>query len=392
MSTPRRGSCSDERGQVLVIVAAGMLAMVAMVGLVIDGGYAWAQQRRTQNGADSVAKAGAVVIQYNLKDADRTDGDVGCAVEEAADANGVDLEEALYTDFNGAVLTPEVAVGPCDAGAGAAIPLGAQGVRAATKEDFDTFLAGVIGFSKLTARADATAVVAIQEGFVGGALPVTFPFTLDTCDGTNSRTIGEDEWQLLDPDALNAGNLVIVPLCTSGPGSVGWLDYECGQNLEQSVVDLCDLDIPIPAWLNTQPGNANNLETQLQAYHGDQPGQPEPDDAVMSVPIHDFTCRELDLADSEPIENCSTYPEWSANGNNLSYHIPGWAGFKLDGAYVGGDDPECNEAPGSPFVGGNGATGCLKGWFVDWQGPPGSMRTGAVNPGDDVNTGILLIN
>ena len=47
----------DERGQVLVIVAGALVALIAMVGLVIDGGYAWGQQRDTQNGADAAAKA-----------------------------------------------------------------------------------------------------------------------------------------------------------------------------------------------------------------------------------------------------------------------------------------------------------------------------------------------
>ena len=32
---------TDERGQILVIVALGLVVMVAMVGIVIDGGYAW---------------------------------------------------------------------------------------------------------------------------------------------------------------------------------------------------------------------------------------------------------------------------------------------------------------------------------------------------------------
>ena len=38
----------DERGQVLVIVAGALLVIVALTGLVIDGGYAWGQQRMAQ--------------------------------------------------------------------------------------------------------------------------------------------------------------------------------------------------------------------------------------------------------------------------------------------------------------------------------------------------------
>ena len=75
---------TSEQGQILVIVGVGMLVMIAMVGLVIDGGNAWGQQRQTQNGADAMANAGATVIAQSLKGATKTDGDVGCAVEQAA--------------------------------------------------------------------------------------------------------------------------------------------------------------------------------------------------------------------------------------------------------------------------------------------------------------------
>jgi Putative Flp pilus-assembly TadE/G-like len=395
-----RGSVDEARGQILVIVAVGMVAFVAMVGLVIDGGNAWGHQRGTQNAADSAAKAGAVVVQAHLGADTRTDGDVGCAVETAADENGASLDGAEYTNHEGTPYDPPIAVGPCDPGAGSAIPAGAQGVRAATVEDFDTFLMGVIGIGQARAEADATAVVGPLESICPPSqgcaiLPVTFPRTLDTCDGTNSRVVGEDEWQLLNEeegDVLDGSTLAIVPLCTTGPGSVGWLDFGCG-NLAQTISEPknCELSIPIPAWLDTQTGNVNSLEAELNVYAGDTAGVPEDDDQVLWVPIHDFTCRD-DVADHLPTTSCATYPVWSSAGNNLHYHIPYWAGFKLDGAYVGGADPECDQPPGSPPSGGNGATGCLKGWFVALREAPGTITTGVINPGDPITTGILLVN
>lgn len=48
-----------ERGQVLVIFALALVALVAMVGLVLDGGSAFAQRRDQQNAADLAALAGA---------------------------------------------------------------------------------------------------------------------------------------------------------------------------------------------------------------------------------------------------------------------------------------------------------------------------------------------
>ena len=46
-------------GQVLVIFALALVAIVAMVGLVIDGGATFVQRRDQQNVADQAAMAGA---------------------------------------------------------------------------------------------------------------------------------------------------------------------------------------------------------------------------------------------------------------------------------------------------------------------------------------------
>jgi Flp pilus assembly protein TadG len=46
-------------GQIIVIFALGLVAMIAMVGLVLDGGSTYAQRRGQQNAADLAAMAGA---------------------------------------------------------------------------------------------------------------------------------------------------------------------------------------------------------------------------------------------------------------------------------------------------------------------------------------------
>lgn len=382
-------------GQILVIVAGGLLVLIAMVGLIIDGGHAWGQQRKTQNSADGVAMAGTAVIQEWLADAASTldAGDVGCAVEAAADAHGIALETAEFTNSSGNLLSPSVEVPACGAAVG--MPGGAQGVKATASEDFDTFIMQSIGMASLTATAEATAVVGSPSGICPASegcavLPVTFPRTVDTCDGTNTRIVGESEWVIQPEGAtLDASNLSIVPLCKKGPGAVGWLDFGCG-NLANHITNPCNQFIPIPAWLDTSPGNPNCCETELEAYTGNTAGVPEAEDLVVYVPIHDYTCSH-DLADPQPTSACSSYPDWSGNGNNFHYHIPYWVGFKLDGAFVQGSDAPCNELPGSPFSGGNGATGCLKGWFVSKVTAPGPITIGPINPGDPVALAITLI-
>ena len=397
-----------ERGQVLVIVAVGMLAIVAMVGLVIDGGYAWVRQRDTQNGADAVAKAGTVVVQHYLAQVDTptpNDFDVACKVAQTATSNGVVLVAAEYTDFQGQPLLPSpVPVGDCTVDLGVGIPAGAQGVKATTSETFDTFLMQVMGFDQLTTTADATAVVGIPQAVPGGALPVTFPITSATCDSLDTPfTIrdndGDATWEyfeIVDEDDANLTNLAIIPLCDSSPGSVGWLDWQCGQNLEQSVSDPCDVFIPIPAWIHAQTGNVNSLQDELNAYTGTTVGVAEADDSVLSLPIHDFTCddQDPDLGPSQPKTDCPTYSTWSGTGSETVYHIPWWVGFKLDAAYVQGGDLDCQSGPGRPILVAPeppGKVGCLKGWFVDRYDEPGPIGLALINPGDEVRMAVLLI-
>jgi Flp pilus assembly protein TadG len=50
---------ADERGQIIVLFALALVALIAMVGLVLDGGSAFAQRRSEQNAADLAAMAAA---------------------------------------------------------------------------------------------------------------------------------------------------------------------------------------------------------------------------------------------------------------------------------------------------------------------------------------------
>lgn len=60
----------DSQGQILVIFALALVAMVAMVGLVLDGGSAFAQRRSEQNAADLAALAAANDLIVNQGSAD----------------------------------------------------------------------------------------------------------------------------------------------------------------------------------------------------------------------------------------------------------------------------------------------------------------------------------
>ena len=170
-------------GQVLVIVAVGLIVMIAMVGLVIDGGYAWGRQRDAQNASDASAEAGAIVMAERLAGITRTDADVWAAVTATAVAN--DYPPAVRrpsrrrrTAREGprstrSACAPTTPTSMATSSTTEAAPMGgrrrgrnpitASGVEANGRSRFDTFLMQVIGFNELDATADATAVAGYVE-------------------------------------------------------------------------------------------------------------------------------------------------------------------------------------------------------------------------------------
>ena len=371
-----------QRGQVIIIVALAMIGLLGMLAFVVDGGNAWAQRRATQNATDSAALAGATVMVQNLAGVSKTDQDVLTAINAKMTSNVATLDRADYVDWSNAVVRAVT-------NTTTAIPSNAAGVAVHGSRTFSTYVAGVAGIGTLGTGADATAVAGTLKGVcpadAGCAiLPVTFSINISDCTSNGNITIGSSVWPLVSIPTATADKGIgkyeaIVPLCKVGPGGVGWLDFGCPGNLSQQITNPCNASFDIPTWLHTSPGNPNSVETEMNTYR----------DKVILIPLFDGTCRSVPTSGLLP--DCTD----PGNGNNLYYHIPKFAGFLLDQAYIQGNNgPACNSAPGitvTPPAGGNGGTGCLKGWFVRYvtQGP-----VGAYNPAQDAAAalGVQLIH
>ena len=352
-----------ERGQVIVVMALALIALIMGVALVIEAGNAFAQQRVAQNGADAAANAGAVVLGERLGGAPRTNADVYAAVTTTASANGLATPTAVYTDIDG----NDVAGGPIAVtDDGSAPPSDAAGVRAGGNRDFATFFARVSGFGQLRASADATAVAGLLNGVCSaesgcGVIPVTFPVLISTCETPHTNTpIGIGPYRLVSMDQRTEANMSIVPLCTTGPGSIGWLDLGPG-NLASEITTPTNEAFDLPVWLQTQTGAVNAVEDELNDNYAGK---------VVLIPMFDGTCKVHPAGAN--LADCPAGEE--GTGNNTWYHIPKFTGFYLDRAYVQGSDPECKVGPGSPLMGGGGSVACMKGWFVRFitQGPVGA--------------------
>lgn len=210
-----------DRGQVLVLVTIALVVLIGFIGLVIDGGFAYVHRRQMQNAADAGSHDGTAVLAAHYSDV--------CAWESAARTAAVDAALA-----NGVVKASSVTVGLVDV-YGNPTPVcdsaRTMGVSVAVGQPYDTYFAGVLGISSISAAADAVT----SYGFVNaltGALPVVL--NLDSV-----------------PTNVNDGRehpAVLSPAGGGGPGPVNFGNIDptrYGQTLADSFAN--GLTIPIVA-------------------------------------------------------------------------------------------------------------------------------------------------
>lgn len=377
-----------DRGQIVVVFALGLVAIIAMIALVVEAGNVFAQQRIAQNGSDSAATAGAIVVAEAMSGKPRTDHEVFDAVESAANSNDLATYTAEYTDDTGNLIgvTVQDITQP--------VPTDARGVEVVGDRTVGTSFARVLGITSLTASAKSTVVagalsgqcVEDQDGCT--LLPVAFPVQVFECDSHGALLPGpwigapppganpsDPYWKIVGAEDLpgsttypngNPGTEAILPLCKSagGSGAFGWLDLSPTiPNLAGEITGPLDVTVNLPDWFQTQTGNANSVEDELLAYWH----------KPVLIPLYNQACR-VDPTDT------GTCPDYGVDpvGNNTWYYVQQLGVFYIDEVLVQGSNiDECSKGPGTPLVPSTsgGFLGCLKGWFVNY------VTTGPIVPG-----------
>lgn len=362
------------KGQVIVIFAMSLVAVIGMVALVIEGGNAYAEQRGTQNGADAAANAGAVVLGQSLGPDGvlTTDGSVALAVGNVAVANRLGSHTGFYTDVGGRYLnnTGTVVANQADAaivGSGDgidAIPPNAQGVRVGGTRTFGTSFARVIGIESIAASADATAVAGKLTG--GAFLPVIFPINITDCDVSGDLGVPEDRWVRSQPDNADddiypQGQEYVVPLCKTGAGAFQVLDLDpaqsCGEEADGGVAvswPILPVDVPV------DPGN------DCAKKIADVVNVPPVKNSIVLIPICEAECT-------------------TNTGANGEYTIVKITAFFVDYMHEQNNPNHAAECQGNGTtlvpLAGNGSSSCVVGWFVRFitAGPVGVGDIGATD-------------
>jgi Flp pilus assembly protein TadG len=155
MDSMHRG---NQRGQIVVLFALAAFALIAMVGLVLDGGATFGQRRVQQNGADLAALAGANA--WLLDTGDATSKETAAKAMAAA----VTAENGYADGVNDTVVrvTPDVY--------GAA---GAESVTVEIRAKHDNAFGSLVGMPTWDVSVTATAVVG-NGGSPRGVAPIMF--------------------------------------------------------------------------------------------------------------------------------------------------------------------------------------------------------------------------
>lgn len=225
-----------EQGQAAVLLALGLVALLAFAALAIDGGQAYLTRRNAQNAADAAAIAGTREL-YRLKndpgaDAFDPESAVLRVINDAAERNSVpdtngikgdtmnDYVLAYYLDEDANRLED-----PTDetldfvVGALGLVPEAARGVEVEVDIPQDAFLAFIVGQDNLQASAGAAALFTERTGRVSAAIWANG----DNCDPNTLKLTGS--YQVVGGGIHSNGDVQVNGNASEPSVYTGTLEY-----------------------------------------------------------------------------------------------------------------------------------------------------------------------
>ena len=349
-----------ERGQILVIVAGGLVGLIAIAALALEGGTLMLNRRDGQNSADLSSVAGARIVALNYAQAPKSQGEVYGAINTNLTQNNCGPASTAPCTWTGQFVGADlVALGPVT-NSGAGIPAGSLGVRVGVTRTPGAIIGRVLGFDTWTVSTEATAIAAKPSSFPGGTLlPIAlcgwFDASHSNCDQAHespSNAIDFQKGQIYD---LTDGK--------DAPGGFGWLSWDGSNSAGALATSLCgpnnppfSLDSPYddpgsyggyigtnPAtgetWFPVDPGktNASAVRACLDGWISSG--------ATVLIPIYDVV---------------------TGVGNGAAYHLTGVAAFVITSR----EQPAVDNIQGT-FV-----------QYYSYTDVPGGLGTEPPGPGD----------
>jgi len=219
---------SNERGQVVIIVALLLISLLGMTALVVDVGSIYEERRQTQTVADAAALAGAQDLPEFPEQAIQT-------AITYADLNGVAISEDNIQIYETYVPYDTITVTPTDV-------------------NVTLFFAKVLNVNSVTVNATATATVNSPLSMTG-LMPWTIPVAPyggedNIISGTiyalklGAGPLEEPEEEIPIPPGQVWGQF--QGMAFDGPGAVEYRD---------NIINGCEQEIVIGQYYPTQTGN-----------------------------------------------------------------------------------------------------------------------------------------
>ncbi len=340
--SPLRRTHHASRGQILILVAGAIVAMVGMVGLATDLGYNFAQRRTMQNAADAGALAGAHTLSRRASGGPSVLSDVRSAVvSNKLGGSTPSVTSCTYVDDTDKDL------GNCSL----VVPATATGVHVSVRESHDTFFIRAIPGAPTSLSTAATAIAHVQQLKTP---PADGPFLVCGVNpkivsgpsNTNILTKVGSNW-VLNPAAVSSS-----PTDTSAPTFqvYGPQVSQCGLgNSSYKGLALGDQNdgLSVPNWFYYSTGDkAGQLAASVSGVQGCQAGHP----LVNCVAF-------LPVAVNVPTPNSATSQMWTVM--ILPFYL-------TQASYSNGNLNKLNgKIIGTYITEGDGKTG----WIPGYEGP-----------------------
>lgn len=336
-----------QRGQMVVMFAGMLIPIIIVVGLAIDGSYAYAQRRQAQNASDLAAFAGAGQLARSAGgEATLRDCDVRKAIDRVLASNGSDAilsstygtpSGPRYIGYNASTGTnTDIGPVPYDAACSSTALQAAIGVKVAAQRSWNPFFLGVIGVSGWKATADSIARMGYTDTPPAGSV---FPIGLDN-ENFDQTKLGH--FILCPPGSTPVSQGVTCPVQTLddsthaggqlGPGNFGWLKFGAQNNCTgYGLGMLTNAGCP-----NGNPSTFLQTEIDGNSYGccskptGGVSTDANPIDRIGGGPGHNGQGGDDCSAVIGKTYLLPVYDQTGSNSaNSFWYHIIGFAGFEI---------------------------------------------------------------
>jgi hypothetical protein len=212
MKAQEIGKLKSQSGQVLVLLAFGLVALIGMAGVVVDGGRSYADQRSLEAAAEAGAHAGAYLMEKSWNGeagnfGSLTGAQVVATAQAFAGYNGWNSTDAWYMDYVKPDRTTHVAT----------LDNTVRGVLVQVSKPQSATFTRVLGFKLYSVFARATAM--FGAALLAGALPLAIddgctvpPQTYDTNVGAQPAggggSFGTCNFATIIPPGCVAGDSV----------------------------------------------------------------------------------------------------------------------------------------------------------------------------------------